>query len=81
MTPHVQGPRPGHARVFLPERSGGAVAGVGEDPPALFAQLLVQLLEPRSRMGSWRIVRMFDVTSSPVRPSPRVAPRVNTPSS
>ena len=49
MTPHVQGPRPGHARVFLPERSGGAVAGVGEDPPALFAQLLVQLLERLDR--------------------------------
>ena len=37
--------------------------------------------EPRSRTGTCRIVRMFAVTSSPVCPSPRVAPPVNTPCS
>ena len=31
-------------------------------------------------MGMDRIVRRFSVTSSPTRPSPRVAPRTNTPS-
>lgn len=31
-------------------------------------------------MGMERMVRRFSVTSSPIRPSPRVAPRTNTPS-
>ena len=31
-------------------------------------------------MGMERMVRRFSVTSSPMRPSPRVAPRTNTPS-
>jgi hypothetical protein len=35
--------------------------------------------DPVSRAGIESIVRMFGVTSSPVRPSPRVAPRVRMP--
>ena len=36
--------------------------------------------DPDSRAGMAEIVRMFGVTSSPVRPSPRVAPRTSAPS-
>ena len=34
---------------------------------------------PRSCFGRLRTVRRFSVTSSPVTPSPRVAPRTKTP--
>ena len=34
---------------------------------------------PRRRCGRLRTVRRFSVTSSPVTPSPRVAPRTKTP--
>ena len=37
--------------------------------------------EPARRAGTTPIVRMFGVTSSPVRPSPRVAPSTSRPSS
>ena len=36
--------------------------------------------EPLSRVGMAAIVRMFGVTSSPVRPSPRVAALASAPS-
>ncbi len=38
-------------------------------------------LVPMSLCGMLSIVRTFGVTSSPVRPSPRVAPRTSRPSS
>ena len=36
---------------------------------------------PRKRSGTWRIVRMFGVTSSPTSPSPRVEASASTPTS